>query len=156
MPPPRHDMQNPTRVNSYTSVELLASALFLCSLPAPSRSLHAPRRKDLTLAAVMRRITMSDERGTTFQSVDEYRPYYTVTVPAGICPLHYLSRMIGDDSTSLESVLLDVVRSANTGVQRDERARPRIGTSSRVCAGGGREFGHPRAHTVPCGGGAVA
>ena len=76
---------------------------------------------------------MSDERGTTFQSVDEYRPYYTVTVPAGICPLHYL---IGDDSTSLESVLLDVVRSANTGVQRDERARPRGRIPQHVLAAG--------------------
>ena len=40
--------------------------------------------------------------------------------------------------------------------RRGERpTRLRIGTSGRVCAGGGREFGHPRAHTVPCGGGTV-
>ena len=41
--------------------------------------------------------------------------------------------------------------------RRGERpTRLRIGTSGRVCAGGGREFGHPRAHTVPRGGGTVA
>ena len=41
--------------------------------------------------------------------------------------------------------------------RRGERAtRPRIGDSTRVCAGGGRDFEHPGAHTVPCGGETVA
>ena len=41
--------------------------------------------------------------------------------------------------------------------RRGERAtRLRIGDSTRVCAGGGREFEHPTGHTVPCGGGTVA
>ena len=41
--------------------------------------------------------------------------------------------------------------------RRGERpTRLRIGDSTRVCASDGREFEHPRAHTVSCGGGTVA
>ena len=43
-----------------------------------------------------------------------------------------------------------------TGRRGERATRLRIGDSTRVCAGDGREFEHPRAHTVPCGGGTVA
>ena len=68
-------------------------------------------------------------------------------------------RLIHEPTASADAVL--VKRSpmvAKTAlVYRVERSpRGCIGTSGRVCAGGGREFGHPRAHTVSCGGGTVA
>ena len=43
-----------------------------------------------------------------------------------------------------------------TGRRSERATRVRIGDFTRVCAGGGRMFEDPKAHTVPCGGGTVA
>ena len=69
------------------------------------------------------------------------------------------SRPIHEPTTSAGAVV--VKRSPTVAetalVYRVERSpRGCIGASGRVCTGGGREFGHPRARTVSCGGGTVA
>ena len=90
----------------------------------------------LTLATILRRITMSDERGTTFRSVDEYRSYMTATVYALKKIREYVRRVV----SQLSTVMMMIVTVLNTVLGRPPRAERRPGgrTPRRILAGGVR------------------